>query len=140
MKLMYVNEFHIFFLNLFSDLYTMIPKLSLIYIFCLMVRTGLIYLAYLSVKESNAIYRLIFSLIYLTFSVGFLYQFVFKPRQKGAFDQYIWWDYLRPVHAVIYLYVSYLIYEKNMAFIPLLVADNIIGLIGHVFYHYYSIH
>jgi hypothetical protein len=118
----------------------MIPKLSLLYFFCLLVRTGLIYFAYLSVKESNPIYRFVFSIIYLTFSVGFLYQFLFKPRQKGAFGQYIWWDYLRPVHAVLYLYVSYLIYKKNMAFIPVLIADNLMGLTGHVFYHYYGIH
>lgn len=118
----------------------MLPKLSLLYFFCLIVRTVLIYLAYLSVKATNPNYRLVFSLIYLTFCFGFLYQFVFKPRQNGAFNQYIWWDYLRPVHAVIYLYVSYLIYEKNMVFIPVLVADNLIGFTGHVFYHYYSIH
>ena len=118
----------------------MLPKLSLIYLFCLIIRTGLIYLAYLSVKATNPNYGIVFSLIYLTLSVGIFYHFVFKPRQKGAFGQEIWWDYLRPVHAVIYLYVSYLIYEKNMAFIPLLVADNLIGLIGHAFYHYYNIH
>ena len=118
----------------------MIPKISLIYFFCLIVRTVLIYLAYLSVKSANSIYSLVFSLIYLTFCVGFLYQFIFKPRKKGVFDEYIWWDYLRPVHALIYLYVSYLIYKKNMAFIPVLVADNLIGLTGHVFYHYYGIH
>jgi hypothetical protein len=118
----------------------MLPKLSILYFFCLIIRTGLIYLAYLAVKEKSPNYRLAFSLMYLTFSVGFLYQFVFKPRQKGAFGQEIWWDYLRPVHALIYLYTAYLIYEKNMAFIPLLVADNLIGLTGHVFYHYYSIH
>ena len=117
----------------------MIPKLSLIYLFCLIVRTGLIYLAYLSVKAKNPNYSIVFTLIYLIFSVGFLYQFVFKPRQKGAFDQYIWWDYLRPIHSIIYLFAAYFIYEKKMVFIPLLIADNLIGITGHVFYHYYNI-
>ena len=87
--------------------------MSLLYLFCLIVRTVLIYLAYLSIKATNPNYSIVFSLVYLTFCVGFLYQFVFKSRQKGAFGQEIWWDYLRPVHAVIYLYVSYLIYKKN---------------------------
>ena len=117
----------------------MISKISLLYFLCLITITLLIYLAYLSVNATDSNYHIVFSIMYFSFSLGFLYQFIFKPRKKGAFGQKIWWDYLRPVHAVIFLYGSYLIYYKNMAFIPLLVADNLIGLTGHVLYHYRGI-
>ena len=112
--------------------------ISQLYIICVFVRIGFMYLAYLSIQYNK--YYKTFSGFYAVLGIGSIYHWIYKYRKKGGFNQSIWWDYLRPVHAIIYLYVSYLIYKKNMAFIPLLVADNLIGLTGHVFYHYYSIH
>ena len=65
-------------------------------------------------------------------AIGFAYIFIFGKRKTvgETFGQKIWWNYLRPVHAFLYLSFGILAIQKNNnAYIPLLI-DVIIGLIG----------
>jgi len=70
-------------------------------------------------------------------AAGFLFIYLGGYRKKGGetFGQKIWWNHLRPIHALLYLCFSYLaINKKDNAYIPLLL-DVIIGLISFLHYH-----
>ncbi len=77
---------------------------------------------------------------YLTIipAIGFTYIFVTGSRQTGAevFGEKIWWNSLRPIHAVLYgLFAYNAISKKRDAWIYLLV-DVCIGLISFLYHHY----
>lgn len=110
-------------------------RLSYLYAICILIRLLFVYITYICIRY-NLINTSLFSGFYFIFGLSFIYQYISKYRKKGAFGQTIWWDYLRIVHAFIFIYVSILIYYKNMNFIPLLISDALISLIGHIFHHY----
>lgn len=108
-------------------------ELSIYFGICIITKLLLVY----GVK--NTIYskkRYIFMIIYTIFAIGLLYQYITKYRKKGAFNQSIWWDFLRPIHSIIYLIVIYLIYNKNKLSYLLLLLDIIISIIFHIKYRY----
>ena len=70
--------------------------------------------------------------------IGFIYIFATDSRQTGAevFGEKIWWNNLRPVHAVLYgLFAYNAITGNKNAWIYLLV-DVIIGLFSFIIFHY----
>ncbi len=108
--------------------------ISQLYIVCLFVRIGFMYLAYLSIQY-NKYYQMI-AIGYAIMGCGFFVQWINKSRKKGAFNQTIWWDYLRPFHGFMLFIAAYLIYQKNILFIPTLLLDTIVGIHGHLQFHY----
>ena len=96
-----------------------------------------IYLAYLSknVKKENKKYIFIF---YLLIGFGMLILFFGKYRKTGIEigGDVIWWNHLRPLHAFIYLYFSYLYYINNDKAHEILIYDIVIGLVSFFNYHY----
>ena len=104
------------------------------FLICIFIRFLIPLVVFFSInyKYLNVIYALIFT----TISLGFIYQNVTKYRKKGAFNNKIWWDYLRPVHAINYMLSAYYVYNKDMKVIYLLVIDVLIGIIGFINNHY----
>ena len=109
--------------------------ISQLYIVCILVRIGIMYLAYLSIQY-NKYYQLV-AILYVIMGCGLFFQWIIKSRKKGAFNQTIWWDYLRPFHCVMFFIAAYLIYQKNILFIPTLLLDTIISIYGHLQFHYF---
>ena len=71
-------------------------------------------------------------------AIGFIYIFISGLRQTGVevFGGKIWWNALRPVHALLYILFAYnAIIGNKMAWIYLFV-DIIIGLSSFLIYHY----
>lgn len=65
-------------------------------------------------------------------AIGFLVIYFFNLRKTGieTGGKPIWWNHLRPVHAMMYLLFSAL---RNYSFAPaILVADVLIGLVAHL--------
>lgn len=108
-------------------------NISYYFTLCIIVRITLIYLAYISLYSPNL--NTFFSLFYLAIGLGSTYQYATKYRKQGAFGQKIWWDYLRPIHAILYFYTSYLIYTQNVYFVLVLIVDTLIGIGGFIHQH-----
>ena len=73
-------------------------------------------------------------------AIGFMYIYLTDSRKTGGevFGESIWWDDLRPVHALLYGLFAYMaINQYDNSWIVLL-ADVIIGLIAFLVHHYQS--
>jgi hypothetical protein len=81
-------------------------------------------------------YLPILGLIALIPATGFLVLYLgCFERKSGAFGQKIWWNDLRPIHALLYIVFAILSFRKSdYAYVPLLI-DVIIGTIAYFVYH-----
>ena len=71
-------------------------------------------------------------------AIGFIYIYVTGSRKTGAevFGGKIWWNNLRPLHALLYgLFAYNAIIRNSNAWIYLLI-DVIIGLVSFLSFHY----
>ena len=116
--------------SLFGD------KIGKYFIICILVRLMIVYIVYLILHNkikynNNFLFK--FSIIIL-FIIGFsfLLQYLTKIRDVGAFNQDIWWNFLRPIHGYLYILSSYLIYKNDKKAIYLLLLDVIIGILGFI--------
>ncbi len=114
-----------------------IQKRFLLFIFgCIVVRLLFVYIA----KNISLQYLPILGYLALIPAIGFLYLFFSGSRKRGGevFGDIIWWNNLRPLHAILYLLFSYnAILKNNNAWIYLLI-DVIIGLVSFLIFHFYS--
>jgi len=102
---------------------------------CILVRTLLVIIAkyypeYLSTLGYLAIIP----------TIGFLYLWISGTRETGGevFGDKIWWNDLRPVHAILYGTFAYMaITQHQNAWVPLAI-DVVIGLISFLWFHYNS--
>ena len=108
-------------------------KISLYFSLCIFIRLLLCYAVY---KYYDSKFNIILIVIYTIFSIGFTYQYITKYRKKGAFSQNIWWDFLRPIHVVIYLIVVYNLIYKYKDTYKLLLLDTFIGILFHIYFNY----
>ena len=76
--------------------------------------------------------------IALLFVTGFIYIFVTGSRKTGieTFGDKIWWNKLRPLHALFYGLFAYNAINKNPNSWIFLLIDVIIGLISFLIFHY----
>lgn len=75
-------------------------------------------------------------------AIGFLYIYLNHLRKTGpeVFGGKIWWNQLRPVHALLYILFAFnAIYKKKSSWIYLFV-DVCIGFFSFLFYHYREKH
>lgn len=74
---------------------------------------------------------------YLAFipAIGFAYTYI-NTKKIGAFGQKAWWNYMRPIHSMLYLIFAILAIQKNKNayIVPLL--DTILGLIVFINHHF----
>lgn len=106
-------------------------KLLLFLVFCIGTRTLVAYLA----KNANKTYLRYMGYLALLPALGFLFLYFTGVRKVGVFGEKIWWNDLRPVHALLYLLFSYnAIRGKSFAWVFLLM-DMFIGLFSFLFFY-----
>ena len=101
---------------------------------CMGTRFGFVYIA----KNTNTEYLPVLGYLALLPAFGFTYIFFTNSRQTGpeVFGDKIWWNNLRPIHAVLYgLFARYAIQKNNNSWMFLL-FDVIIGLVSFISHHF----
>jgi hypothetical protein len=109
-------------------------RLALFLIGCIGTRTALTYI----VKHHNQKYQKLLVLVLLAPAIGFTYIYMNDLRKTGpeVFGDKIWWNNLRPFHALMYFSAAYLVYSKNkQAYFPI-ALDTIVGLLSFSYYHF----
>ena len=101
---------------------------------CIGVRSIFVLIA----KNATAYYLQILGYLALLPAIGFIYIYLTGSRPVGAvvFGEYLWWNYLRPIHASLYLLFSYNAINGNKMAYQYLLIDVIIGLTAFVAFHY----
>ena len=97
------------------------------------VRAALAFLAYKLPDD----YLFWLGILALMIATGFLVLFLFQLRPTGREVNYerIWWDQLRPVHAMLYFGFGILALQHNRSAYLFLVADWILGLVAFTGFH-----
>ena len=99
---------------------------------CIFLRFLLTYLVFVTYNNN---YRYILIIFYLSSALGLLYHYLNKKRKIGAFNNTIWWDDLKPLHALLFISTCILLYIKNPYSYMLPFTDTIIGLIMYLLNH-----
>ena len=113
-----------------------IQKRFLLFLFgCIPLRLLLVYIA----KNASINILQIMGYLALIPAFGFIYIYYSGTRQTGAevFGDKIWWNYLRPIHALFYIMfaLSAIYYKERSAYIWLL-FDVILGLVSFLWFHF----
>ena len=103
---------------------------------CIGTRSLFVYIA----KTVNVDYLPYLGALALLPSLGFIIIYLFKLRETGAevFGNKIWWNDLRPVHALLYLLFAIFALQKKTYSWIFLFIDVCIGLISFLVFHYYN--
>ena len=101
---------------------------------CIGIRTLFVYIA----KNINKDYLPYMGYIAAIISFGFAFIFITNSRQTGpeVFGDKIWWNNLRPIHAVNYAIFAYMAINKTPNAWIVLLIDVVIGLSAHLYYHH----
>ena len=101
---------------------------------CIGLRSLLVYIA----KTTDVKYLQLMGYLAIIPAIGFSYIFLTGSRKTGGevFGGKIWWNKLRPVHAILYGLFAYNAINKNKQAWIYLLIDVIIGLISFIGYHY----
>lgn len=100
---------------------------------CIGIRSLFVYIA----KNANDQYLQWMGYLALLPAIGFIYIYFTGSRKTGAevFGENIWWNDLRPIHALLYSLFSYNAITRNHYAWVYLLIDVIIGLISFVIFH-----
>lgn len=112
-----------------------IQKRFLVFLFgCIVVRFLFVVIA----MKVNKKYLPYLGALSIIPAIGFIYIYLGGYRRKGGetFGQKIWWNNLRPVHAILYLTFAYLAINKSSQSYKPLLIDVLIGLLSFLIYHY----
>ena len=112
-----------------------IQKRFLLFIFgCIGLRTLFVVIA----KNIDIKFLPYLGYLALLMATGFIYIFLTGSRKTGAevFGGKIWWNDLRPVHALFYGLFAYNAINKNPNSWIFLLIDVIVGLISFLIFHY----
>ena len=101
---------------------------------CIGARFFLVYLAK-NINIENLPYMGYFAII---IAIGFMYLFITGSRKTGAevLGGKIWWDKLRPIHAIMFAMFGYLSITKSSNAWLVLLIDVIFGLSSFLYFHY----
>jgi hypothetical protein len=101
---------------------------------CIGLRVLLVYIA----KNINIKFLKYMGHILLLPAIGFLYIYLTGIRKTGTgvFGEKIWWNNLRPIHALLYLLFSYSAINGNKTAWIYLFIDVLLGLTSYLFYHF----
>ncbi len=108
-------------------------RILLFLIGCIGTRTLFVIMA----KYINKNYLPFMGYVAIIIALGFSFIYLTGSRQTGpeVFGDKIWWNNLRPVHAMLYFIFAYLAITKNdYSWVPLLI-DVTIGLTAFLYYH-----
>jgi hypothetical protein len=101
---------------------------------CIGTRSLFVYLA----KTVKLEYLSYMGYLALVPAIGFLYIFFTGSRQTGAevIGEKIWWNNLRPFHAVMYFTFAYYAIQKERKAWIFLLIDVMVGLISFLMFHW----
>jgi hypothetical protein len=101
---------------------------------CIGTRSFFVYLA----KYINIEYLPFLGYLALLPTIGFIYIFLTGSRDTGleVFGDKIWWNNLRPLHALLYGLFAYNAINKNLFAWKFLFIDVIIGLSAFLSFHF----
>ena len=113
---------------------TLQKRLLLFLIGCIGLRSLFVVIA----KYVNTSYLKYLGYLALLPAIGFLYIYLTGARKTGAetFGEKIWWNNLRPVHAILYLLFAYNALIGNKRAWIYLLADVLFGLLSFLIHHY----
>jgi hypothetical protein len=112
-----------------------IQKRFILFLFgCIPTRLAIMYMA----KIIPIQYLPILGYIALIPAIGFIYLFLTGTRTSGpeTFGDKIWWNNLRPIHAIFYLLFAYNAINKISSSWIYLLYDVIFGLLSFLIFHY----
>ena len=95
-------------------------------------RSGLVYVAKTNPAQLPVLGRLaIFP------AIGFMLIYIFKLRQTGpeVSGELIWWDELRPLHALLWGTFAYLALKSNLNAWKVLMTDTMVGFFSFVIHY-----
>ena len=87
-------------------------KRILLFLFgCIIVRSLFVFISY----KINPNYLPYLGYLALLPAIGFTYIFITGSRKQGpeTFGKKIWWNNLRPIHAILYFLFAYYAIQKN---------------------------
>lgn len=101
---------------------------------CIGVRSSLVVIA----KKIDIKYLPILGYLALLPCIGFIYIFLSGARKTGAevLGEKIWWNNLRPIHAVLYGLFAYNAIKRNKGAWVYLLIDVVLGLSSFLIHHY----
>jgi hypothetical protein len=111
-----------------------IQKRFILFLFgCIVVRFIFVYVA-----KNYQNYLPYMGFLALLISIGFLYVYFSKSRISGreVFGEKIWWNDLRPIHALLYLLFAIFALNKVSYSWVILFIDVLIGFISFLLFHY----
>ena len=113
---------------------TIQKRFLLFLVLCIGLRSSFVYLA----KNASANYLQIMGYVALLPAMGFAYIFLTNSRKTGGevFGDKIWWNYLSPVHSLLYFLFAIFAINKSQHSWKFLLVDVLIGLISFLYNHY----
>ncbi len=101
---------------------------------CIPTRLVFVYIA----KNISLQYLPILGYLALLPAIGFIYLYLSGTRKTGpeVFGDKIWWNSLRPIHALFYLLFAYHAIHKVRTAWLYLMYDVILGLLSFLIFHY----
>ncbi len=92
------------------------------------------------IKNISKKYLPICSYITILPAIGFILLYLSNLRiKKGAFNNIVWWNKLRPIHGVMYLLFSIYAFKKETFAWKILLLDAILGLLFWLNHYYLNI-
>jgi hypothetical protein len=109
-------------------------RLLLFLLGCIPTRLLFVYIA----KRVPLVYLPYLGYLALLPAIGFVYLFLTGKRTSGpeTFGEKIWWNNLRPVHALLYFAFAVQAIRKVRSAWTFLLADVVIGLASFLLFHY----
>jgi accessory gene regulator protein AgrB len=100
---------------------------------CIPVRLLFVYIAYY-IAYHNTSFLPYLAIPAMIVAIGFISIFMFGLRKTGAetFGQPIWWDRLRPIHALFYLLFSIFAFMGKKEAYIFLAMDVLFGFISYL--------
>jgi hypothetical protein len=100
---------------------------------CIGTRTLFVYIS----KNINIEYLPILGYLAIIPAIGFTYIYLTGSRTTGGevFGEKIWWNSLRPIHALLYALFAYNAIIKNNNAWKYLLVDLLVGLVSFLTFH-----
>lgn len=108
-------------------------RLVLFLIGCMGARSGLTYI----IKHHTIQYKLFLVVLLMIPAIGFSYIYLNDLRKTGGevFGGKIWWNNLRPFHAIMYFTSAVMVYIQNKKAYYVVGLDTLVGLISFILFH-----
>ena len=97
--------------------------------FCIPLRLFITYLIY----KREHVDLLKFILLFI--GLGFVRNYALDLRKNGFFGGEIWWNNLRPLHAVNYLLATYMLHKNIKRPEYVILFDTIVGFLKFLIYY-----